>query len=79
MLSSVCGQYVIFYLFNRNQGTDMEKILQKFDNKDFAKNDELVNAWVNHNFNLDEPVYDVPFIRKQIRQVAKIMAANFSG
>ena len=44
LLSSVCGQFCIYYLFNRASGVSYENILGKFKSKKY--NDNLVKNFV---------------------------------
>lgn len=46
LTSGVCGQHVIFYLYNRLKGCSRKAFYAKFSN-DVMKNDEIVRKFVN--------------------------------
>ena len=63
--SSVCGQYVLYYLLHRCQGQSMDRIVNNFvDDKDI--NDFYVNDFIEKNIGLITPIYDVDFLTLQI-------------
>ena len=65
-LSSVCGQYCIFYIIHRVKDIAMQKIVNVFDSQDLVDNDNTVTEFINENFNVDLETYDVDFILNQI-------------
>ena len=65
-LSSACGQYCIFYVFQRSRGLSMEEILSLFDKDNTLLNDVIVNLTVEKNFNVDLDIFDTKYIAKQI-------------
>ena len=65
-LSTLCGQYTIFYILMRRNGYMMEDIVNIFDENNLEKNDKIVNEYVNRNFNSTVPIYDFDFIEKQL-------------
>ena len=50
-LTSVCGQYCVFYLLHRARGIDLPTILMEF-NADVDSNDKLVYDFVEDHFEL---------------------------
>jgi hypothetical protein len=65
-LSTVCGQYCIFFLLHRCRGLSMTKIVHLFSN-DKTDNDIIVNDFVRRRFpRVKTTLYDEPFIVKQI-------------
>ena len=50
-LTSVCGQYCIYYLLHRARGIDLNTLLMDFE-VDVDKNDKLVYDFVEDNFDL---------------------------
>ena len=63
--SSVCGQYVLYYLLHRSQGQSMDHIVNNFvEDKDM--NDFYVNDFIEKNMGLITPIYDVDFLTSQI-------------
>ena len=46
--SSVCGQYCIYYIYQRERGQSMTQILSKFKHPD--QNDAYVRDWVHDRF-----------------------------
>ena len=65
-LSSVCGQYCIYYIFQRVKDFPMCEIVRAFDSQDLVANDESVTEFVNDNFSVNLETYDVEFILNQI-------------
>ena len=69
-MSSVCGQYCIFFLIKRCRSSpklSYSHILRSFG-RDYDRNDKKVNTWFNHTFKVTLPVHDVDFT---VRQVAR--------
>ena len=64
-LSSVCGQYCIYYLMKRNKGLELEDIISQFS-ENLYENDELIKCYVNDSFDLDTEQYDFEFLGQQI-------------
>lgn len=48
--SEVCGQYCLYFLFNRVNNITYDEIISKFDNN-LINNDLIVESFVNDNFN----------------------------
>ena len=66
-LSTVCGQYCIFYLVHRLCcDIPMHKIIKTFDTTDLVLNDELVTEFVNETYDSTHETYDIDFIVNQI-------------
>lgn len=65
-LSSVCGQYSLFYVCLRACGFHAYDILQLFRWNDPYYNDNFVNSAVEWLFDTSLKVYDIGFIKKQI-------------
>jgi hypothetical protein len=65
-LSTVCGQYCIYYIYMRNIGTTMETLLKTFNAKTNIRNDLKVNRFVENNFQVNLHVFDQSYLHKQI-------------
>ena len=65
-LSTVCGQYCMFYILMRNKGYTMEEIQSWFSPYDLLKNDQNVNRTVNALFNTQQEVHDATFLQPWI-------------
>ena len=65
-LSSVCGQYCIYYLVHKFRDIPLHSIVKNFDSTNLVANDTLVTQFVNENFNIDLETYDVDFLLAQI-------------
>ena len=63
--SSVCGHYCVFYLLHRFRNIPLSS-LQDLFTADYAMNDTLVNNFISERFNLDTPITDSEFIRRQV-------------
>lgn len=61
-LSSVCGQYCLFWLLHSFRKLP---IVQVFG-KDFTINDTLVNSYVQERFNINTSIMDTQFLKRQI-------------
>lgn len=72
-LSTVCGQYCLFFITHCARGYSMEEIVRAlYHEDDTMVNDAIVNEFVKERFDLGAlPVVDYPFL---ISQVAKIPA-----
>ncbi len=65
-ISTVCGQYCIFYLLHRCRGWSLNSITGLFT-EDRRNNDQQVNAFVHSHFSThDMAVVDGDFILQQI-------------
>ena len=61
-LSSVCGQYCLFFLLHRLRDISIKDVFTQ----DNDMNDSLVNEFIRNRFNLDTNVIDEEFLLKQI-------------
>jgi hypothetical protein len=49
-----CGQFCVYFLYNRiNKGIPMKKIVEFFDEKNRQENSCFVVEWFNKHFNMD--------------------------
>ena len=64
-VSSVCGQYCVYFLVQRWWGKENEEILKKFSG-DLVENDVMITEWLNETFDVDSVTYDIDFLVKQI-------------
>ena len=60
-LTTVCGQYAMFFVYNRCIGKSYSDILKLFS-KDIYANDRMVQLFVNRTFQLKTPLTDVDFL-----------------
>ena len=65
-LSSVCGQYCLYYLYNKCRGRSVVEF-----GDDLPANDAVVTEFVNRKFALDIDTYDVNFVLNQISKQFK--------
>ncbi len=65
-LSTTCGQWCIFFIWEKNKGKKLKDILKFFESKHLLANDHIVNLLIQKNFKTKEKVIDKPFLRKQI-------------
>ena len=68
--SSVCGQYCIYFIFKRCNGISMSNILRDFG-ENVLENDEIVNYYIEHTFDIDLDVYSVKHMLKQVSRPMK--------
>lgn len=60
--STVCGQYVLFYLLHRCRGYTLDEITGWFS-PNLDTNDEQVQGFINKHFPcVEEPIYDTSFV-----------------
>jgi hypothetical protein len=64
-LTSVCGQYCIYFLHFRCRDFSLQSILSRFGD-DFVKNDTDVTNFVNRKYDINTELVDVNFIVDQI-------------
>lgn len=57
-LTTVCGQYAMFFIYNRCIGKSYSDILKLFS-RDVYANDKMVRRFVNRTFQLKTPLIDV--------------------
>ena len=66
-VSTVCGQYCIYYIMKRCRDQGLSRIMSVFGN-DYRQNDQKINDWFNQRFDSSFPMQDVSFILKQVAQ-----------
>jgi hypothetical protein len=64
-LSTVCGQYSVFYIWKKSCGWTLQDIVNKFSD-DCLANDIIVNTIIERHFDVDLSVFDSSFINTQI-------------
>ena len=64
-ITSVCGQYVLYYLLHRCLGHSMADITNNFT-EDHDVNDNFVNDFIHKSVGLDLPLHDRDFLTSQI-------------
>lgn len=64
-LSTVCGQYCIFYLWQRSRVHSMTAILSLFDEHHLLWNDLFVNNVIECHFGVDLEVFDLDYVMEQ--------------
>lgn len=70
-LTSVCGQYCLYFLYHRARGVSMREIVQRFG-QDKLENDKLVMEFVNSTFKTDTDMIDVKYIVNQVCKALSI-------
>ena len=70
-LSAVCGQYCLYYLWQRDMVKDMESVLRVFSDFDQLYNDCFVNDLIEKHFSVDLRVFDVDW---QLQQYSRSYA-----
>jgi hypothetical protein len=64
--SATCGQYAIFFTAMACRGCTMKQIQDTFDRRNLLENDNVVTQFINRNYNMNTPMFDVDFITEQI-------------
>jgi len=62
--SSVCGQYALYYVWQRPIASSMDNVLNIFESGTTLYNDVLVNDIVESHFAVDLNVFDETFINQ---------------
>jgi len=70
-LTSTCGQYCIYFLYQRVREMPLQKILNRFV-EDTLKNDEMITNFVNDTFGTNTAMIDVDYIVNQVCKVFEI-------
>ena len=66
--TTTCGQFVVFYIYQKSRGLTLEVILHKyFSTHNKLKNDLLVRDFVKLHYHHDAKVIDSNFIRRVAR------------
>ena len=74
-LTSTCGQYCIYFLYQRSRGVPLQRILDLFGN-DKLENDENVTNFVNETFGTDTDIIDIEFVANQVCKALTEMEIN---
>ena len=65
LYTTMCGQFVVFYIYQKSRGLTLEVILHKyFSPHNKLKNDLLVRDFVKLHYHHDAKVIDSNFIRR---------------
>jgi hypothetical protein len=77
-LSTVCGQYCVFYIWQRCKGKTLAEIINlfPFEKHDFLANDLMVNSAVKMAFKIDEQVVDKTFLKQHLMRSVKMQDAQ---
>lgn len=73
IFSAVCGQYVIYYLWQRGLCASMDDALKLFSACDPVHNDALVNHLVEEHFDVDLDIFDVNW---QIQNIFRLVTES---
>ena len=70
LYSTTCGQFVVFYIYQRCSGLTLESILRKYF-KPHARimNDVLVRDFVKMHYQFSAKVMDPNFVRRVVKEV----------
>jgi hypothetical protein len=68
-LSTVCGQYCLFFLLRRAGGESFSHILHLFTDSR-SSNDTMVCQYINFHFRLDTVVYDHSMLKQAVRRLS---------
>lgn len=71
-LTTVCGQYCLFYVFQRFMGLSLEQIVDLFSEDYPLCNDVLLNGAVNKMYKTDNKVIDHNFINEVLNSTKQI-------
>ena len=66
--SAVCGQYCLYYLFQRALHPSMDSVLRVFNPEDYFCNDLLVNRFVEKHFDTNLNMFDLNW---QLHQLSR--------
>ena len=70
LYSTTCGQFVVFYIYQRCSGLTLEAIIRKYFNPHAKlKNDVLVRDFVKMHYKLSAKVMDPNFISRVAKEI----------
>lgn len=73
-LTTVCGQWAIFFIWMRCKGKSMDEIVRIFKNSPLIVNDTMVNAAVENAFGTIQKVVDTAFLKKHMKSTQQFKA-----
>ena len=73
-LSTMCGQWCLYFILRACQGWDMRKMLKPFYSNKPLINDHVLNIVVKKHFIINEKVIDRKFLKVQL--VRKLREKN---
>lgn len=68
-LTTTCGQHVIYYIFHKSKGRNLQDIINSYPNS--LDNDIYVNNFVESNFKINPYLIDFKFLWSQWRKRKK--------
>ena len=68
-LSAVCGQYCIFYIWQRNRGLTLNEIVKLFKEGKYLINDITVNSAIQNEFKTRKKIFNINMLRQWKRQL----------
>jgi hypothetical protein len=78
LTSTICGQWCIYYIWERCRGYTLSEITNSFKGKTKDENDEIVNETVNLEFTgEDEPIVDQEFWSSQTSKSLEEVISSF--
>lgn len=82
-VSTVCGQYCMFYIWCKCKGKTLQQIVDLFpQGNHFVTNDTMVNAAIEQLFKTDQEVFDKQFMSssimksKNMKQVTRLYSGE---
>lgn len=69
--TAVCGQYCLYFLFQRNRSPSMDTVLAVFDSDNHLYNDVLVNRFIEEHFSINLNLFDLDW---QFHQICRSFA-----
>lgn len=61
-LTTTCGQHVIYYIFHKSKGRDLQDIINSYPGGDYLEDDIFVNNFVESNFGINPYMIDFNFL-----------------
>ena len=74
-LSTVCGQYCLYFLFNRCSGESYSQLIHSFTDNPLI-NDKIVCQYVNQCFDLKTRVFDLSLLDQSARAMVRNIRTN---
>lgn len=65
-LTTTCGQHVIYYIFHKSKGHDLQDIINSYPGGDYLEDDAFVNNFVECNFHIHPFLVDFQFLWTRI-------------
>ena len=75
-MSTVCGHYCLYFLFNRYNGESYDRLIHSFTDNALI-NDKIVCQYVNRCFEMETKVFDMDMLDQTAKAMVKNLHSTF--